>query len=75
MSDNESTLYLKQGKTGLQFFISLYVDDMLVTSSNEEVVTQLKKNTESLFEMLDFGTMKYFLGMEISQNCTNIFIS
>lgn len=36
-------LYLKQGKTGLQLVISLYVDNMLVIGNNEEVVTQFKK--------------------------------
>lgn len=67
-SKNEHTLYLKQDSFGLQLVISLYVDDMLVTGSNEAFVNQFKAKMENLFEMSYLGKMNYFLGMEFVQN-------
>ncbi|XP_016540920.1 uncharacterized mitochondrial protein AtMg00810-like [Capsicum annuum] len=55
--------------------VSLYVDDLLVTESNEIIVNQFKQEMETKFEMLDLGQINYFLGMEIHQATDGIFIS
>ena len=55
--------------------ISLYVDDLLVTSSNAELIQQFKDDMLQVFEMTDLGEMTYFLGMEVKQNDGEIFIS
>ena len=52
--------------------ICLYVDDMIYTSNLmlEYFKTVVKKE----FEMSDLGLMKYFLGLEVTQNDQDIFI-
>ena len=54
--------------------ISLYVDDLLVTGSNVELIQQFKKDVMQVFEMIDLGEMSYFLGIEIKQKRDEIFI-
>ena len=74
-SENEVTLYLKQDQDGLQLVISLYVDDMLVTGSNVKLLAEFKREMQDVFEMSDLGIINYFLGMEIHQCSSGIFIS
>jgi len=54
--------------------ISLYVDDLLVTGSNFELVKQFKVQMLEFCEMTNLGEMAYFLGMEIHQIVVGIFI-
>ena len=55
--------------------LSLYVDDLLVTGSNVQLIDAFKKQMRSVFEMTDLGFMSYFLGMEVYQSKEGIFIS
>jgi hypothetical protein len=43
--------------------ISLYVDDLLVTGSTIQQVGELKQKMVQVFEMIDLGLMRFFLGM------------
>lgn len=72
-SQSEATLYVKScGENSL--IVSIYVDDMLVTGSNFELIQQFKDEMRCCFEMTDLGIMKYFLGMEVTQLSCGIFI-
>lgn len=43
---------------------------------NDEVMfTELKKSMKHEFDMIDFGTMRYFLELEVIQRSDRIFIS
>ena len=74
-SGNEATFYVKKTENGDLLIISIYVDDMLVTGSNTRMISEFKKEMADVFEMSYLGHMTYFLGMEISQSSTGIFIS
>ena len=54
--------------------VSLYVDDLLVTGSNIVMIDEFKQDMMKVFEMIDCGEMKFFLGIEIKQNNKGIFI-
>lgn len=71
---SESTLYIK-GDHANFIVISLYVDDLLVTGNNVELIQQFKDDMLQVFEMTDLGEMSYFLGMEVEQKNGEIFIS
>jgi hypothetical protein len=43
----------------------LYVDDLVLTSSSENLIAWSKKKLESEFDMKDIGLMHYFLGLEV----------
>ena len=70
---SESTLYIK-GEQNDIIVVSLYVDDLLVTGSNIELIQKFKENMKQAFEMADLGEMSYFLGIEIKQGQSEIFI-
>ena len=74
-SENEATLYVKKAENGDLLIVSIYVDDMLTTGSNSRLISEFKREMADVFEMSDLGRMTYFLGMEISQSSTGIFIS
>ena len=65
-SMNESTLYIKVINHEL-IVVSLYVDDLLVTRSNEEMMKQFKVQMIQAFEMVDLGEMAFFLSLEIQK--------
>lgn len=47
--------------------IAIYVDDILVTGSNPEMITNFKEQMSSKFDMTDLGKMSYYLGIEVNQ--------
>jgi len=55
--------------------VSLYVDDLLVTGSNNVFVEEFKQDMMKVFEMTDCGEMAFFLGMEVKQSEKGIFIN
>ena len=55
--------------------VCLYVDDLIYTGNNTAMFDGFKKSMMAEFEMSDLGMMHYFLGIEVVQSSTGIFIS
>ena len=53
--------------------VFLYVDDLIFTG--DFGIKDFKIVMESEFEMTDLGLMKFFLGIEVQQSESGIFIS
>ena len=53
----------------------VYVDDIVVTGDDLEVIVLLKKSLSKEFEIKDLGVLKYFLGIEVARSKYRIFIS
>ena len=45
----------------------LYVDDLILTSSDPKLITHVKSNLKQNFEMSDLGHLHYFLGLQVLQ--------
>lgn len=74
-SQSEPTLYKKtQGTTGI-LIVSLYVDDLIYTGSDEKMIRDFKNDMMQKYEMNDMGLLHYFLGIEVEQNKDGVFIS
>lgn len=69
----EHTLFVKAEK-GDVLIVSVYVDDLIYTSSSETMIVEFKRSMEEEFAMTDLGKMKYFLGVEVVQDEQGIFI-
>nr|GEW86789.1 hypothetical protein [Tanacetum cinerariifolium] len=54
---------------------ALYVDDLIFTGNNKPMIDQFKESMTQEFQMTDLGLMKYFLGLEVRQDTSGIFIS
>lgn len=72
-SYSDSTLFVKiKGSNFLAILI--YVDDILVASNNDTVVTDFKPFLSSKFQLKDPGPLKYFLGIEVARSRKGITI-
>ncbi|KAH9794818.1 Integrase catalytic domain-containing protein [Citrus sinensis] len=72
---SEHTLFKKNGGDGRILIVSLYVDDLIFTGNDGKMFEEFKRSMKQEFEMFDLGRMKHFLGVEVVQGLTGIFIS
>ena len=72
-SESEPTLYTKVNEQGKMLIVFLYVGDLIF--SGDFCIGYFKVVMESEFEMTDLGLMKFFLGIEVQQSESGIFIS
>eukprot|EP00253_Pinus_taeda_P034558 PITA_34558 len=72
--EGEPTIYIK-GKDGKILIVVLYVDDVIFTSNDDQLIKNFKSVMKEEFEMTDMGFLRYFLGIEVDQNEKGIFIS
>ncbi|KAK0589611.1 hypothetical protein LWI29_016288 [Acer saccharum] len=63
----------KRGKSFTALLI--YVDDILITGNDPISIAETKKFLHSNFHLKDLGSLKYFLGIEISASKNGIFFS
>lgn len=55
--------------------ILVYVDDLLITGSNEELITEAKGVLHRKFKLKDLGELKYFLGIEVLRSKAGIILN
>jgi len=67
-SEYDHCLYCNNGRAGSEVYLLLYVDDMLLASSNKAEILRLKRLLKSEFDMKDLKTSKKILGMVINRN-------
>ncbi|KAI5324311.1 hypothetical protein L3X38_033384 [Prunus dulcis] len=73
-SQSEATLYVKaRGKASI-LIVSIYVDDIVYTGNDQEMIEDFKKDMKEKYEMTDLGLLHHFLGMGVIQTPTSIFI-
>jgi hypothetical protein len=53
---------------GLQTYVLIYVDDILIASSKQAVVNEIKSQLASNFIISDLGPARFFLGYQIERN-------
>ena len=71
----EPTLYTKFGADGKMLIVYLYIDDLIYVSNDGVMLDDFKKSMMNEFDMIDLGLLRYFLGIEVVQSPTSIFIS
>jgi len=59
---------------GKILIVGLYVDDLIYTRNCEELFEDFKCSMKKNFSMTVLGKMRYFLGVEVTQNVKGIFI-
>jgi hypothetical protein len=53
----------------------VYVDDLIITSNDDELIREEKDNLCNSFDVTDLGLLHYCLGIEVWQQPNKIFIS
>lgn len=52
----------------------VYVDDLVISGNDGNVIKAFKDYLGRYFHMKDLGRPKYFLGMEVTRNSSDIFL-
>lgn len=45
----------------------VYVDDIIITGSNETLIADIKAHLHNTFNIKDLGLLDFFLGIEVSK--------
>ena len=70
----DNNLYIKMDKESM-IIIEVYVDDIIFGSDDDRLSQEFAKDMQKEFEMSLLGELKFFLGLQISQQNNGIFIS
>jgi hypothetical protein len=62
-SQFDSSLFLRKTSAGIVLLL-VYVDDIVITGSDTELLKHLQKHLQDSFHMKDLGNLQYFLGLE-----------
>ena len=73
-SKNDYSLFIKKGKHHTTI-AAVYVDEVILTGSNEAEILQIKRHLDIVFSIKDLGRMSYFLGIEIGYPASGISMS
>jgi len=64
-SNYDSCVYMTRRNEKVIIYLLLYVDDILLASSDRQEILKLKKKLNKEFEMKDLRNAKRILGMDI----------
>ena len=72
-SAHDHCLFIKRSSTSFLALL-VYVDDVLITGTNENDILQVKRFFHSVFSIKDLGYAKYFLGLVIARSPKGMFL-
>lgn len=55
--------------------VSTYVDDLVLTGKKLDIISRLKNQLASTFEMTNFGILHFFIGLQVLPLLDGLFIS
>ena len=70
----DSSLFLCKTAKGIVLLL-VYVDDIIITGTDFELISQLQQRLQSSFHMKDLGPLSYFLGLEVNSTVAGIFLN
>lgn len=73
-SKNDYSLFLKTTPAKLTILV-VYVDDILITSSDPDEITNFKTHLNTVYGIKDLGFLHYFLGLEASHSSDRIILT
>jgi hypothetical protein len=65
-ADYDQCLFSKTSDSGIVYMI-VYVDDLVIAASNEEVLQGVKDDLRQVYNMTDMGPLKYCLGINVAR--------
>ena len=74
ISECDKCVYFKDTVNGY-VIVCLYVDDMLIIGSNNNIIKAIKRMLTSEFDMKDLGVADVILGMKISRKSDRLILS
>lgn len=59
---------------GKILIVSIYVDDLIYTGNDKDLMIEFKNSMMQTFDTTDMGKMRFFLGIEVLQKPEGIFV-
>ncbi|XP_019465371.1 PREDICTED: uncharacterized protein LOC109363566 [Lupinus angustifolius] len=72
-SQYDSSLFIHKTQVGIVLLL-IYVDDMVITGSDDVSIQHLKRQLQASFQMKDLGCLHYFLGLEVHSNSKGVLL-
>ena len=69
---SDPTVYIQHLEVEVIILV-LYVDDLILMGSSSSMLQDIQCALMDQFEIIDFGLLHYFLGLQIVQSSTRIF--
>lgn len=57
---------------GNVMIVGVYVDDLILSGANKNIVNNFKSEMQKKFDMSDLGLVNYYLGIDVKQNACSI---
>ena len=73
-SNADHSIFYRHSARGCVYLV-VYVDDIVITGSDQQGIIQLKQYLSHKFQTKDLGKLRYFLGIEVAQSKDGIVIS
>jgi hypothetical protein len=73
-SSYDPSLFIQRTSKGIVILL-VYVDDIVITGSDQEAINTIQKLLHSTFHMKDLGQLTYFLGLEVQFQQKGIFVN
>ena len=69
------SVFYHHTSTGQCIYLIIYVDDIVITGSNQDGIQKPKQHLFSHFQTKDLSKLKYFLGIEVAESNYGVVIS
>ncbi|RVX19078.1 Structural maintenance of chromosomes protein 1 [Vitis vinifera] len=69
------SVFYHHNSLGQCIYLVVYVDDIVITDSDQDGIQKLKQHLFTHFQTKDLGKLKYFLGIEIAQSSSGVVLS
>ena len=73
-STADHSVFYHHSSTGQCIYLIVYVDDIVITGSDQDGIQKLKQHLFNHFQTKDLGKLKYSLGIEIAQSNSGVVI-
>ena len=74
INECDKCVYVKNTNNGC-IIICLYVDDLLIMGSNDDIIQVTKRMLNNKFDMKDLGVVDVILGIKISKSSDELILS
>ena len=74
INECDKCVYVKNTENGY-IILCLYVDDMLIVGSDDDIIKSTKRMLNSSFDMKDVGLADVILGIKISKSSNSLILS
>ncbi|RVW99699.1 Retrovirus-related Pol polyprotein from transposon RE1 [Vitis vinifera] len=74
-STADHSVFYHHNSSGQCIYLVVYVDDIVITGSDQNGIQNLKQHLFTHFQTKDLGKLKYFLGIEIAQSSSGVVLS